>query len=85
MLVLSRRVGEKIHISDDIVLTVVRVQGDKVRVGIEAPIEIPVHRQEIYERICQMRKAEEAAQPVNPDPPGDAPRSDPAKPAHRTS
>jgi carbon storage regulator len=50
MLVLSRKVGEKIVIDNDIVVTIVRIQGDKVRIGIEAPANVPVHRQEIVER-----------------------------------
>jgi carbon storage regulator len=50
MLVLTRKVGERIHIGDDIILTIVRVQGDKVRLGIEAPAHIPIHREEIYHR-----------------------------------
>jgi sRNA-binding carbon storage regulator CsrA len=61
---------------------VIRVQGDKVRLGFEAPREVVIHRQEIYERI---RQALAENPPVNPDPPGDEPRSDPAKPARRTS
>ena len=51
MLVLSRRTDESIILGDDIVITVVAVQGDKVRLGIEAPKTIPVHRMEIYEAI----------------------------------
>lgn len=51
MLVLSRKKNERIRIADDIVLTVVEVRGDKVRLGIEAPPEIPVHRDEVYEAI----------------------------------
>lgn len=47
MLVLSRKVGEKILIGDDVAITVVRVQGDKVRIGVEAPREILVVREEI--------------------------------------
>ncbi len=47
MLVLTRKVGEKILIGDSIVLTVVRIQGDKVRLGIDAPPEVPVHREEV--------------------------------------
>jgi carbon storage regulator len=87
MLVLSRRIGEKIVIEDDIVLTVVRVQGDKVRLGIEAPREIPVHRKEIYEKLRQARNAaaQAADQPVTTDPSGDEPRSDREDSAHRTS
>ena len=46
MLVLSRKLGEQIVISDDIVVTVIDIRGDKVRLGIEAPKNIPVHRQE---------------------------------------
>jgi len=51
MLVLSRHTDESIIIGDNIVVTVVDVRGDKVRLGIEAPTEIPVHRQEVYEAI----------------------------------
>lgn len=51
MLVLTRKTGERIIIGPDIVVTVVRVQGDKVRVGIEAPIDIAVHREEVVEQI----------------------------------
>ena len=51
MLVLSRKEDESIVIGDNIVVTVVRISGDKVRLGIEAPTEIPVHRREVYEVI----------------------------------
>jgi carbon storage regulator len=51
MLVLSRQRDESIIIGDNIVVTIVDVRGDKVRLGIEAPTEIPVHRQEVYEAI----------------------------------
>jgi carbon storage regulator len=53
MLVLSRRPNESIVINEDIVVTVLRVRGDTVRLGIEAPRAMPVHRQEVYERIEQ--------------------------------
>jgi carbon storage regulator len=51
MLVLSRHRDESIMIGDDIVLTVVDIRGDKVRLGIQAPTHVPVHRQEVYEAI----------------------------------
>jgi len=51
MLVLSRQRDESIMIGDNVVVTVVDIRGDKVRLGIEAPSEIPVHRQEVYEAI----------------------------------
>ncbi len=51
MLVLSRQRDESIIIGDNIVVTIVDIRGDKVRLGIDAPTEIPVHRQEIYEAI----------------------------------
>lgn len=51
MLVLSRQRDESIIIGDNVVITVVDVRGDKVRLGIEAPVEIPVHRREVYEAI----------------------------------
>lgn len=56
MLVLSRKRDESFMIGDEIVVTVVDMRGDKVRLGIEAPTHIPVHRQEIYDAI-QREKA----------------------------
>jgi carbon storage regulator len=57
MLVLSRHRDESIIIGDDIVVTIVDIRGDKVRLGIQAPTEIPVHRQEVYEAIQRERAA----------------------------
>lgn len=51
MLVLSRRKQESIVINDDIVVTVVEIRGDKVRLGIVAPRDVPVHRSEVYQAI----------------------------------
>jgi len=59
MLVLTRARGETIIVGDNVVITVVRIDGDKVRLGIEAPREMPVHRQEVYDAI---KEAEDAKQ-----------------------
>lgn len=71
MLVLSRYRDESIHIGDDIVITVVDVRGDRVRLGIQAPANVSVHRQEIYDAIARERgvvkeslKTEEPKKPV---------------------
>ena len=61
MLVLSRQKDESIIIGDDVEVTIVDVRGDKVRLGITAPKEIPVHRREVYEAI-QREKAEKKAE-----------------------
>ncbi|MFM7844139.1 MAG: carbon storage regulator CsrA [Planctomycetota bacterium] len=60
MLVLSRHRDESIIIGDDIVVTIVDIRGDKVRLGINAPQDVPVHRQEVYEAI--QRENRKAAQ-----------------------
>jgi len=60
MLVLSRKKNESIVINNDIIITVVEIRGDKVRLGIVAPKEVPVHRQEVYEAIHGQAAVEEA-------------------------
>mgnify|MGYP001405702499 CR=1 FL=1 len=62
MLVLSRHRDESIMIGDNVVVTIVDIRGDKVRLGIDAPRDIPVHRQEVYEAIQrENRKANEVS------------------------
>lgn len=64
MLVLSRKKNESIVINNDIRIVVVEIRGDKVRLGVEAPREVPVHRREVYDAIHQ------AAEAANDDAPG---------------
>jgi carbon storage regulator len=67
MLVLTRRLGESIRIGDDIAVSVVEIQGGQVRLAIDAPREVPVHREEIYEQVrAENRSAVETARDVDP-------------------
>jgi carbon storage regulator len=59
MLILTRKVGESIMVGNDIVITMLGVVGQQARIGIQAPKEIPVHREEIYERIQEEKYNEE--------------------------
>jgi carbon storage regulator len=82
MLVLSRKKDESIVINNDITIVVVEIRGDKVRLGVEAPKEVPVHRQEVYEAITRGETVAEsvdtdAGKPCSPDAAaaGDPPRT----------
>jgi carbon storage regulator len=72
MIVVSRRRDEALVIGDDIIVTIVDIRGDKVRIGIEHPPEVPVHRQEVYEALRR--------QPMKMPPAMPAPMSPPPQP-----
>ena len=61
MLILTRRVGETIRINDDISIQVLGICGQQVKVGITAPADVEIHREEVYERIQAQRQTESAA------------------------
>lgn len=79
MLILTRRIGETIMIGDDVAITILGIQGGQTRIGIDAPKDISVHRQEIYNRIQQENNP--GWQPE----PGNAVEVAPAARAHKTS
>lgn len=69
MLVLSRKKNESIVINDDISIVVVEIRGDKVRLGIEAPRDVPVHRREIYDAIINAQNAATSGDSAGSDSP----------------
>ena len=80
MLILTRRIGESVFIGDEIRLTILGVRGTQVRIGINAPKDVPVHREEIYHRIQheddenpgnQAESIEDDAEDYDEDGPGD--------------
>jgi carbon storage regulator len=68
MLILTRRVGEALMVGDEVTVTVLGVKGNQVRIGVNAPKHVSVHREEIYERI----RAEQQAEPDGPAQPSAA-------------
>ena len=70
MLVLSRKKNESIVINDDITIVVVEIRGDKVRLGVEAPKEIPVHRREVFDAIQRGRLSGDDKAASKADAPG---------------
>lgn len=66
MLVLSRKKNESIVINDDITIVVVEIRGDKVRLGVEAPKEVPVHRREVYDAIKRSEQQGSSEPPATP-------------------
>lgn len=66
MLVLSRQKDESIMIGDDVEITIVDVRGDKVRLGINAPKQISVHRREVYDAIQREKESQQPTDPCHP-------------------
>jgi carbon storage regulator len=73
MLVLSRKKNESVVLGTDVVVTVIEVRGDKVRLGIVAPKDVPVHREEVYEAIHGRKPMMEGATPTL-EPPQEQPK-----------
>ena len=81
MLVLSRKKDESIVINNDITIVVVEIRGDKVRLGVEAPKEVPVHRREVYEAIVRGESGEPSSRGSQSVPSADGARAVDTTPA----
>lgn len=61
MLILTRRIGETLMVGDEVTVTVLGVNGNQVRIGVNAPKDVPVHREEIYARIQREKQSEHSS------------------------
>lgn len=68
MLVLSRKQGERVVIGGQVVVTVLEIRADRVRLAFDAPREIPIHREEVYQRVTASRTPEAAPRPSRATP-----------------
>jgi carbon storage regulator len=67
MLILSRKIDEKIMIGDDISISIIEIRGDQVRIGVDAPKKVKVFRQEVFEAIKAENKAAAESRPILPE------------------
>ena len=67
MLILTRRVGESLRIGDEVSVTVLGIKGSQVRIGVNAPKSVSVHREEVYDRINEEKSKNSADIPINPE------------------
>ena len=65
MLILSRKIGETIRIGDDIAISILEIRGNQVRIGVKAPRDVSVHRQEVYEMIQEQNQQAATASPTD--------------------
>ena len=79
MLVLTRKLGENIRIGDTVKIMVLEVRSGQVKIGIEAPAEVKVHREEIYARIQEENRRAQQPKPGDPEPPPPPTRESPGK------
>lgn len=75
MLILTRKIGESLIIGDDVEVTVLGTKGNQVRIGIDAPKDVSVHRKEIYDKIQEEREQEPGEQPSTDDSESDDPQA----------
>jgi carbon storage regulator len=85
MLILTRRVGETIVIGDDVIVTVLGIKGNQVRIGINAPKDVTVHREEIYQRIQQEKGGSTTKTASSTPAPAASPASTSATPSTTSS